>query len=84
MKFEEWLRSKCFQQPTPEAYDLAKSAWFYKKKDKEELHSYNRFCKYKCDKCGYVVITSNDIKGFNHACVNGVGTFRLIKKMKEE
>jgi hypothetical protein len=25
--FESWLRSVCFQAPTPEAYDLAKSAW---------------------------------------------------------
>ncbi len=25
--FEEWLRSVCFQKPTTEAYDLAKSAW---------------------------------------------------------
>jgi hypothetical protein len=25
--FEPWLRSVCFQQPTPEAYDLAKCAW---------------------------------------------------------
>ena len=25
--FEAWLRMKCFQKPTPEAYDLAKSAW---------------------------------------------------------
>ena len=27
MTFEEWLRTVCFQKPTPEAYDLAKSAW---------------------------------------------------------
>ena len=26
-EFEAWLRSACFQKPTPEAYDLAKSAW---------------------------------------------------------
>ncbi len=26
-EFEKWLRSVCFQKPTPEAYDLAKSAW---------------------------------------------------------
>lgn len=25
--FERWLRSVCFQKPTPEAYDLAKCAW---------------------------------------------------------
>jgi len=25
--FENWLRSVCFQEPTKEAYDLAKSAW---------------------------------------------------------
>ena len=25
--FERWLRKECFQQPTPEAYDLAKCAW---------------------------------------------------------
>lgn len=25
--FERWLRSVCFQAPTPEAYDLAKCAW---------------------------------------------------------
>lgn len=25
--FEEWLRKNCFQKPTNEAYDLAKSAW---------------------------------------------------------
>jgi len=27
MSFEEWLRTVCFQKPTPEAYDLAKSAY---------------------------------------------------------
>lgn len=26
-QFEEWLRTVCFQQPTPEAYDLAWQAW---------------------------------------------------------
>lgn len=25
--FEVWLRTVCFQRPTPEAYDLAKAAW---------------------------------------------------------
>ncbi len=25
--FEAWLRTVCFQPPTPEAYDLAKCAW---------------------------------------------------------
>ncbi len=25
--FELWLRTVCFQKPTPEAYDLAKDAW---------------------------------------------------------
>ena len=25
--FEEWLRLHCFQEPTPEAYDLAYAAW---------------------------------------------------------
>jgi hypothetical protein len=28
-QFETWLRTVCFQKPTPEAYDLAKSAWQY-------------------------------------------------------
>lgn len=27
LNFEKWLRTVCFQKPTPEAYDLAKSAW---------------------------------------------------------
>ena len=27
MDFDEWLRSVCFQKPTPEAYDLAKAAF---------------------------------------------------------
>jgi len=27
LDFEYWLKQTCFQQPTPEAYDLAKSAW---------------------------------------------------------
>lgn len=26
-EFEIWLRTVCFQPPTPEAYDLAKCAW---------------------------------------------------------
>ncbi len=26
-QFEKWLRTVCFQQPTPEAYDLAWEAW---------------------------------------------------------
>ena len=25
--FEKWLRTVCFQKPTPEAYDLAWQAW---------------------------------------------------------
>lgn len=25
--FEKWLRTVCFQKPTPEAYELAKCAW---------------------------------------------------------
>lgn len=25
--FDKWLRTVCFQKPTPEAYDLAKCAW---------------------------------------------------------
>lgn len=25
--FEQWLRSVCFQKPTPEAKDLAQCAW---------------------------------------------------------
>jgi len=25
--FDTWLKTVCFQKPTPEAYDLAKSAW---------------------------------------------------------
>lgn len=29
--FESWLRTVCFQKPTPEAYDLAKSAWLASK-----------------------------------------------------
>ena len=27
MEFEEWLRSVCFDKPTPEAKGLAKMAW---------------------------------------------------------
>lgn len=27
MGFNEWLKTVCFQKPTKEAYDLAKSAW---------------------------------------------------------
>ena len=27
VEFEHWLRTVCFQKPTPEAYDLAKDAW---------------------------------------------------------
>src|SRR5260221_1913385 len=27
MTFEGWLRTVCFQAPTPEAHDLAKCAW---------------------------------------------------------
>lgn len=78
MKFEEWLRSACFQQPTPEAYDLAKSAWFYKEKDLKELLTCVHQHKYRCDHCGYELITSKDIHGYPHACV-AKGTFRLIK-----
>ena len=27
MKFDEWLKTVCFDEPTPEAYDLARQAW---------------------------------------------------------
>jgi len=33
--FEKWLRKVCFQKPTQEAYDLAKSAW---KEARETAH----------------------------------------------
>jgi len=32
MDFDQWLKTVCFQKPTPEAYDLAKSAFEYAKK----------------------------------------------------
>lgn len=31
--FEKWLRTVCFQKPTPEAYSLAKEAWAEAYKD---------------------------------------------------
>jgi hypothetical protein len=34
-KFEIWLRTVCFQKPTPEAYDLAKDAWVEALKGRE-------------------------------------------------
>lgn len=36
-QFEIWLRTECFQKPTPEAYDLTKVAWNKQEKDKAEL-----------------------------------------------
>lgn len=29
MTFDHWLHTVCFQKPTPEAFDLALSAWNY-------------------------------------------------------
>ncbi len=31
--FENWLRTVCFQKPTPEAHDLAKCAWIEARSD---------------------------------------------------
>ena len=43
--FEEWLRTVCFQNPTPEAYDLAKDAWKEARKTARPLDdSDNPFC----------------------------------------
>jgi phage host-nuclease inhibitor protein Gam len=33
MKFEQWLKINCFQEPTPEAIELARSAWITAKRD---------------------------------------------------
>lgn len=35
--FEKWLRTACFQKPTPEAYDLAKEAWEKSKELEREV-----------------------------------------------
>ena len=43
MTFEEWLRTVCFQKPTNEAYDLAKTAW-----DAATTAERNR-CEEKCE-----------------------------------
>jgi len=32
--FEAWLRTVCFQKPTPDAYDLAKCAWVEARQDR--------------------------------------------------
>jgi hypothetical protein len=36
-EFDVWLKSVCFQKPTTEAYDLAKSAWLKQAATIEEL-----------------------------------------------
>ena len=41
MHFEEWLRTVCFQPPTPEAEDLAKTAWDHQGKRIAELGAEN-------------------------------------------
>ena len=35
-RYEQWLRTVCFQRPTPEAYDLSKEAWNEAKKVERE------------------------------------------------
>lgn len=44
-EFERWLRSVCFQAPTPEAYDLARSAWDEAQKPERER------CRRLMDRC---------------------------------
>ncbi len=39
IQFEEWLRTVCFQKPTPDAYDLAKCAWIESRKQAESANS---------------------------------------------
>ncbi len=38
-EFEAWLRTVCFQKPTPGAYDLAKCAWIESRKQAESANS---------------------------------------------
>lgn len=45
-KFEIWLKSVCFQQPTPEAHDLAKSAWKEALKQREQMAEVLRVAAY--------------------------------------
>ena len=59
--FEEWLRSVCFQKPTPEAYDLAKCAWVESAK--------RNSAKYECPICcsdDIEVRSANNLE--NHIC----------------
>jgi len=43
MGFDEWLKTVCFQKPTPEAYDLAKEAWSASIKNLEQPDSFGSF-----------------------------------------
>jgi hypothetical protein len=43
--FDKWLKTVCFQKPTPEAYDLARDAWKEARKTARPLDdSNNPFC----------------------------------------
>jgi len=61
-EFEQWLRTVCFQKPTPEAYDLAKCAWA------EALNTRNEWLSVESglpsdDKCFDVYIDYFDCEG---------------------
>lgn len=61
--FEEWLRTVCFQKPTPEAYDLARDAWKEARKTnleeienlKDEIDTLKK--KSVCVYCGHIQIS---------------------------
>jgi hypothetical protein len=57
--FDKWLKTTCFQKPTPEAYDLAKDAWKEARKTALPLDdSNNPFC----DNCReeYCLVSSDN------------------------
>lgn len=62
-EFEKWLRTVCFQKPTPEAYDLAKGAWMEGRNTRPSPDlTKGMLWKGKCDKCdGFGRLKSGDI-----------------------
>ncbi len=62
MEFEEWLRTACFQKPTPEAYDLAKVAWNAATNGEREACA--KVCDMRADMArsdGWYSMTSDDL-----------------------
>ena len=62
-EFEEWLRSVCFQKPTPEAYDLDKDAYKLAKQHwLDKAMEIVEITPYDCNDCDVIAEAIKELK----------------------